>query len=77
MKNKHIKFHRLRSCKYKIKYASLKVALIKLFHYRDNKGLKVNCIYKCLFCENYHIGHQSKNTRKTMRKVLKLMTLTP
>jgi hypothetical protein len=69
--SKDIKYYRIRSCTYKHKLPSLKEGIKHLFQKRDN-GIDVDACYKCVFCDQYHIGHYSKQgTRRRNRKIVR------
>lgn len=72
LKEKTIKYFEHRSCKCKMSYQTLQNGLQTLFECRDKKGWDVNNVYKCLFCNKYHIGHYSDNTRKKVKQILEL-----
>lgn len=68
---REIKFFEYNSCKRKKKY-SLKEALKNLLDRREN-GSDSNNVYKCIFCNSYHLGNIRKKTRYRRRKILKLI----
>lgn len=72
-KKKKINHFKIRSCEYKIKYETLKKGLIALLKRRDDEGWSIDSVYKCLFCEYYHLGHKKKKTRKRFNQIIKLI----
>jgi len=56
-----------RSCKYKNKHEHLKYALTAMFCLRE-RGIDVDCCYKCVFCNFYHLGHYGNVKRRTKNK---------
>jgi len=72
MQNKFLQYQQKRSCTFKLKHETLKDALIKLLEYRD-KDIAVDTVYKCLFCNDYHVGHKTKGTNYKMRKVARII----
>ena len=69
---KEIKFFEYNSCIRKNKYKSLKEALINVLKRREN-GSDINSIYKCLFCNHYHVGNIRKKTRYRRKRIAKLI----
>ena len=68
---KHIKYFKRRSCKFKIKHKTMYDGLKSLLEKRK-QGIAVDAVYKCIFCNFYHIGHYSKGTvRKRNRRIIR------
>ena len=72
-KKKRVKFFHIRSCKYKIQYKTLKDGLIALLKRRDDEGWTIDTVYKCLFCDCYHLGNKSKKTKQRIKEAIKLI----
>lgn len=56
-----------RSCIYK-KDHSIISAIYKMIICRIY-GIKLNSIYRCIFCGHIHIGHKTKKTDKRLKKL--------
>ena len=72
-KTKRIKHFKMRSCKYKIQYKTLKDGLIALLKRRDDEGWTIDTVYRCLFCECYHLGNKSKKTKIRIKQIIRLI----
>jgi hypothetical protein len=58
-----MRHYRFKSCKYKKPYTSLKVGLDMVLEKRKN-GIDVDSVYRCVFCDKYHIGHYPNQSNR-------------
>jgi len=66
-----IKYFKYHSCVRKKRY-SLKNAFSMMLERRSH-GDMIDSIYKCFFCNSYHIGHYRKQTKYRVKQIFKMI----
>lgn len=71
-KKSTLKYFQKQSCINKVSHTSLIDGINVLLKQRA-KGYDVNNVYKCFFCNKYHIGHYTQKNRLRVKKIFTLI----